>query len=197
MKIPLVGEGIPSSLGEVLVQDQHGEERRLASTWEGHATLLVFLRHFGCIGCNENLASIQPRLEELTALGVRVALVGNGAAHYIEPFVQRHGLSIERMDVLTDPSLRVYREAGLKRSLWGTFGLPGIRDFLKGFSKGHFQNRVEGDVQQQGGAILLDSGGIVHLYHRSLSLGDHASMHDVIDAALRITAQQVPASVFI
>ncbi len=65
MSTPRVGEAVPEALERCTARDSEGREVRLGSLWREQHTLLVFLRHFGCIGCTENVALLHPRFHEL------------------------------------------------------------------------------------------------------------------------------------
>ncbi|MCZ6626185.1 MAG: peroxiredoxin-like (seleno)protein, partial [Deltaproteobacteria bacterium] len=55
-----------------------GTNVRLGDYWIKRPTLLVFLRHFGCMGCSQHVNELSPRLLELYNLGMRTVFVGNG-----------------------------------------------------------------------------------------------------------------------
>lgn len=171
---PNVGSRVPNKLFEAVVLDESGVERSLGSLWTGQPTLVMFLRHFGCIGCSENVSDLAPRLPDLRELGVQVVLVGNGAPMFIEGFKERFALNHSNVTVVTDPSLQVHQHALLRNSFWGVMGFAGIRDMLRAFTKGHFQKSVQGNNHQQGGSLFLDETGVVKFYHRNYSLGGHA-----------------------
>ncbi len=187
---PNIGSRVPGELSEAVVLDESGGEHPLGSLWQGQPTLLLFLRHFGCIGCSENVADLAPRLPDLRDLGVQVVLVGNGAPIYIAGFKDRFSLHHSNVKVVTDPSLKVYQLALLRNSLWGVMGFAGIRDMLRAFTKGHFQKSVQGNNHQQGGSLFLDESGVVMFYHRNYSLGDHASATEWMQPILQWKVRQ-------
>jgi hypothetical protein len=51
---------------------------------------------------------------------------------------------------------------------------------------------LEGDPQQQAGALLLDARGTLRWIHRSRSLGDHPPLGRVVAAALEAWASAHP-----
>lgn len=162
-----------------------GQEHQLRDFWEGKTTLVLFLRHFGCIGCSENMAELAPRFPELRDLGVHVLLVGNGAPHFIEGFVERFSLVYQHVQVVSDPSLQVHRHAGLLYSGWGVFGFRGLRDMLRAFSRGHMHGSNQGSNFQQGGTLLLDDAGVVRFFHRNPSIGGYAHSTEWMQAILQ------------
>jgi hypothetical protein len=171
-----------------------GSEAPLGSYLDG-PTLLVFLRHFGCIGCAAHVEELLPRLDELVAAGLQVVFVGNGAANFIDGFVDRFGLGDRPIVVVSDPTLRAHHLAGLQRSWWGTLGPSALVDLIRLKFAGLSGSALEGDAAQLGGLLLLDGRGDVVLQHRARSLGDHLPTSDVIDAALSLMARKSPVLV--
>jgi hypothetical protein len=88
--------------------------------------------------------------------------------------------------VVTDPTLQAFEAAGLVRSLWSLAGPRAVAFKLRGLAAGHVQDRVEGDLRQQGGVLVVDREARVAYRWRDRSLGDHAPMGDVVDAAMRV-----------
>ena len=90
--------------------------------------------------------------------------------------------------LLTDPSLRTYKAASLKRSIGATFNLGLLSSARRAFSKGFRQKGVQGDAWQQGGVFVLDRGGEVIYSQRSTNAGDHADPDAVLDALAGLAA---------
>ena len=59
---------------DATVLDSAGRALRLGALLEG-PTLVIFLRHWGCVECSLLLTALGPRLEEIASLGVRVVMV--------------------------------------------------------------------------------------------------------------------------
>jgi peroxiredoxin len=193
--LDLSGRSVPPELGEATVLDREGRPHRLGSCWERGPCVVVLLRHFGCIGCDVTVTELAPRLDEIHAAGARTVLVGNGAATSIEGFVERHALADKPVSIFTDPSLAVFRAAGLVRSAWATYGPRSIADYTRAVVAGFVPRKTEGDVLQQGGTLVVDAGGRVVLHRVARSLGDHADASDLVDAALSLAARASPVRV--
>jgi peroxiredoxin len=185
-----VGEAVPEALASAEVLDAAGGAHRLGEAWAGAPAVVVFLRHFGCIGCSEQVTELAPRLRELAELGVKTVLIGNGAADFITGFIERHALSDKPVSLFTDPSLNSFRAAGLLRSWWRAAGPRALIDIARALGRGHRGHAREGDTAQQGGALVVGGDGRVALHHVNRSLGDHAAAADLVDAALAIAAQK-------
>ena len=186
-----VGERVPDALETCSVFDPDGGPIALSNFWSAGPALLVFLRHFGCIGCSEQVVGLTPRLAEMDAMGIRVVFIGNGAPHFIENFIERFALSERKVEIVTDPVLAAYTAAGLRRSAWAAFGPVAMLDVLRAFGQGHINRLGEGDNLQQGGAILVDTDGTVAWHQRSRSLGGHARAVEIVDAAMRLIMKKI------
>jgi peroxiredoxin len=197
MPTPRLGDPVPREIAEARVLSAHGEPVPLGSFWKGGPCLVVLLRHFGCVGCAEQVTELAPRLPELARAGVRTILVGNGSPDQLVAFVQRHALSGAPVEVTTDPSLAVYAALGLHRSAWATIGPRALVDLARALAAGHPHRRhrpTEGDYTQQGGVLLVDGRGTVRFFHRSRSLGDHAATGDLVEAALKLRIEESGAA---
>ncbi len=192
-----VGKLVPPALAEaVVLRPGLGESDAaeagtvvLGTLWADRACALVFLRHFGCPACAENVEGLLPRLAEMRALGVGVALVGSGEAAHVGPFAALTGLEGRPAEVLTDPTLAAYRAAGLVRSAWSTFRPVSLYRVARAMALGHPHDRPLGDPLQQGGTLLVDRGGRLAFYHRNESVGDHSPPVELVDAALAVAAR--------
>lgn len=187
----VVGEPVPAALGGAEVIDSKGASHRLASRWSGGDALLVFVRHFACVGCAEHLAALRPRLSEITRLGVSAAIIGSGSADQLAAFIEREDLAALDLACFTDPTRTAYRAAGFQRSVWGTFGPIAIGQLVRGYTRGFTNGRPQGDLHQQGGTLYVRQDGTLAFYHRAHHLGDRARLVDVVDVALAERARAV------
>lgn len=187
-----VGKLIPESLASSTVLDREGRQIVLESFWAEGPALLVFMRHFGCLCLSAQITELSPRLFELHQLGIRTVFIGNGAAHFIDGFIERFGLADKKVEIVTDPPLASFRAAGLLRSWWATYGPRGLWDAIRAWGAGHVNQSVEGDSLQQGGTVLVDANGRIVWYHRDASRGGHAPSGDIVDAAMRLILKQYP-----
>ena len=106
------------------------------------------------------MAELRSRAEEFEKAGARLAIVGNGSPQMAKAFGARSGLPVS-VTLLTDPTLRSYAEAGLKRSALLTLGPRGWLPYIRTLRKGFRQGRLAGDPWQQGGAVVIAPGGRV------------------------------------
>ncbi len=179
---------MPEALLDAVVTDAEGRRRPLRDLVGGRASVVVFLRHFGCVGCSKHVAAIAPRLHELELLGVNVVMVGNGRPENIAGFVARHGLEGAGVTIVSDPERGSYGAAGLRRAWLGTFGGRALYSQLRALGEGYQQHRSDGDHLQQGGAVVVDERGLITYAHRSEYIADNAEPVELVDAALRAVA---------
>jgi peroxiredoxin len=179
------GSDVPPELGSAAVVSRDGQSRELGSFWAEGPCLVLFLRHFGCPTCAAQVAEISPRLAELSRMGLCVVLVGNGSPDQLAAFAERSRVAQRKVELVTDPSLRAYRAAGLVRSRWGTIGPRALAGAARAMIAGYPHAAPLGDALQQGGALLVDRSGKVAFHHRNLNVGDHATANDMVGAALR------------
>lgn len=175
---------LPDALRSCEVHSADGQSTPIGDIVRGQPTLLLFVRHFGCIGCSENIGLIAPRFRELSALGVRVAIIGCGTPNFIDGFIERHHLVGEPCEVYSDPSLSAHNHAALRYGHWGGLGPRAWAEMARAFVAGHVSGPIEGDTKQQAGAVFVDQDAVVQLYHRAESLGDHVDTRQLVDAAI-------------
>jgi peroxiredoxin len=190
-----VGKRVPYDVSNARVLDASGAEVRVGSFWDRAACLLVLLRHFGCVGCAVQVRELAPRLFEMSRAGARVVLVGNGSVEQRAAFVARSAFEGAPALLVTDPSLRLYGALGLVRSAWATLRPRSLFEEARALAKGHPYRTPEGDLMQQGGALLVDRAGVVRLFHRSRSVGGHPPASDLVDAVVRLALEERRPSV--
>ena len=183
-----LGEGVPAGLAEAIVLYPHGARKRVRDFWNERRCLFVFLRHFSCPGCSEQIALLSPHLPELHEARVRIVLVATSAPARIPEFAKRMHLENAQIDVVTDPTLAAHKSAALIRSMWSTFGPASLRSTIRLYREGgHSAERDpgDGDVLQQGGALLVDTSGSVLFHHANAHMTDHMPMNTVCELAFR------------
>ena len=193
--IDLAGKPAPASLADAEALDASGASHRLGEYWADRPSVLVLVRHFGCIGCSAAVADLAPRLREIALAGATTVIVGSGPPTSLAAFAERNALDDKPVTILTDPSLAAYRAAGLVRSAWGTFGPRAVVDYVRAFTSGFSSRAADGDLLQQGGALVVDAGGRVTLHRVYESLGEHVDASDLVDAALALAARSSPLRV--
>lgn len=127
--------------------------------------------------CREQVAHFSTHRDALDRLGVGVFAIGNGTPAMAADFVRQFSVPYP---VFTDPERRSYQAAGMKRNFG--LGLKTLSRGLRAVRQGHSQGRTKGDPWQQGGVLLVDTGGAIRWQHTDSDAGDHASMASVLEA---------------
>jgi peroxiredoxin len=167
------------SLEDLNLLDPEGQPVRLGDFWRDRPVLLVFIRHFGCLFCRDQVHELRGVLDRIRAAGTELVVVGNGRPWFAKAFRDSEGLDFP---LVVDPDLVAYRAAGLRRGLLDTLGPRSLMHAVKAFSRGHRQGKVQGDPWQNGGAFLVQPDGKVTYRHISREAGDHAPLDAVLQA---------------
>lgn len=143
--LPVSGVGLaPGTL-----QDQLGEG----------ITLLVFLRHFGCMFCRETISDLRSA-SEADADFPRVLFFFQGSATEGRAFLRRYWPGV---CAVADPDLRLYEMFGVRRaSLTEALGpavLIGARSRAK--KKGHENGSRMGDIWRMPGVFAVEGDEIL------------------------------------
>jgi hypothetical protein len=167
------------ALGTATVLDAAGEQVRLADQWSEHPAMIVWLRHFGCVFCREQVAEIRASRGDIEARGAGIAFIGNGTARAAAWFQKRFAPD---STVLTDPDLVSYRAIGARSGLASTLGPAAWGAGIRAFRSGARQTMTKGHAYQQGGLVVMAPGNKVLYQHISRAAGDHAPVSDVLAA---------------
>jgi len=128
-------------------------------------TLVIFLRHLGCVYCRESLSELKRLRSEIEGRGVRLALVHMGSDDQARKVLEVFGL--DDLERFSDPERQLYGAFGLERSNLGRLFAPAtLLDMLKtsfssNISLRHSVGKVIGDALQMPGVFLLSDGQIV------------------------------------
>lgn len=119
--------------------------------------------------------------------GVRIVVVGCAPARFIKPFVADTKFPY---DLYSDPNRELYSKLGLVNKLGGLGGSksPHVKSsitggILKSTWRGLKSMRMQGDVKQQGGALVLGPGDELVYAHQDANPADHAPIDVLLQAA--------------
>ena len=129
--------------------------------------------------CKQQVAQLRGIVDRIHEHGAELVAVGNGNAKQAAAFVKSEQVSFP---LVTDPSLRTYRAAGLKSGLLTGVSLGVLGRGLRAFSGGFRQSRTQGHPLQQGGAFVFDAGGRELYRYLSKEAGDHPDPDDFLAA---------------
>jgi peroxiredoxin len=180
----------PERALDVALTRLDGTTASIGSLARGGPLLVVLTRHFGCPGCSRTVTELVARLDELAALGVRVAVVGPGSTEHARGFLARHGLpEIDpRWELLCDPDGRAYAALEMHRSTWAAYGPAGLLAQARLAAQGFLARGPQGDTTWLGGWLLVDRGELVTARH-TRRVADSPRAIDLFDDVLRFAAR--------
>ncbi len=143
----------------------------------GKITLLVFLRHLGCLPCREHAMQLCQRHDELVQLNTQVVIVSFGTLLATQAWMEEVCGSFQ---VVLDPDQSMYRAYRLEKSLVRSRNLNTLWAYIKLIAAGRKLQPKQGDTTQLGGDFVIDSHGIIRLAHPSRDPADRPAVDDVL-----------------
>lgn len=156
---------------DMLITLSDGRSVRLTDLAAEKPLVLVFLRHFGCIFCRENVAQL--RLHPT----LNVVFVAMGSAEQTERF--RQSMRSPHL-FIADPELKLYEAFGLGKGTGRQLLNPKV--FARGFGatlRGHWVGLPIGDPWQMPGMFKIEIDGTVSWEYRSLDAADNAPVAEI------------------
>lgn len=179
---------VPSALLDATVLDAEGAPVRLATVWADRPTVVVLLRHFGCLFCKEQAAEMSAVGDEIERLGAGMVFIGSGSPQYAKWFQEDYA---PRWPVYSDTGLVTYQALEARRGLVSSANPRTVWLSLRALLRGYRQGKTQGDQYQQGAvAVITPDGGMPYL-HISEVAGDHPRPSDVLSVlrGLRVAAR--------
>jgi peroxiredoxin len=170
---------VPQALLDATVLDTAGAPVHVASLLAGHTTVVVLLRHFGCLFCKEQAADMSAIGDEIEGLGARMIFIGSGSAQYAQWFQEDYA---PRWPVFSDAELATYRALEARRGLRSSSNLRTMWLTLRALRRGFRQSATRGDAFQQGAVAVVTAAGEMPYLHVSEVAGDHPRPVDVLGA---------------
>lgn len=136
-------------------------------------TLLVFLRHFGCIFCRETVADLRA-VAEADPGYPKVLFFFQGPSTEGRAFLRRYW---PEAHAVSDPDQRFYAAFGVERgSVLQMFGPSVWRSHARAARKGHSNGDRSGDVWRMPGVFLVRGEYVVwsHTYRHAADHPDFA-----------------------
>jgi peroxiredoxin len=167
-------------LPDIALADANGRPVELSSL-RGRGTLILFLRHLGCLPCREHLLQV---VAAQAWLGVRVACVTFSKPGLLEGFRRELGLDADTI-LLSDHSREAYRAFGFERGsirrVW--LDLRVWRRYAHLIAHGRRPRLAHQDTLQLGGDVLSDASGRIVWIYRSSGPEDRPRVEDLRQAA--------------
>lgn len=114
---------------------------------------------------------------QILALGAGAVLIGHGTVEQARAFAEAQSLPFP---VLTDPTRRSYLAAGFLSGLGTVLSLKTLRSGVRAFRQGFRQSATQGELLQQGGALVIAPSGETLYHFVSQAAGDLPPMEEVL-----------------
>ena len=167
-----------------LVTLDSSDELRLAEILNSAVGALVFLRHFGCVFCREQLTELGKTDSPITFVGRGTpddARKLRGEIGFIRPMI-------------CDIQGRLFEEAGCAQGKLSQLGgLPTVKSGLRALSKGNRFHRPQTDPRQLGGTLVIQPNGEIMWRYMSKFAGDHPTLGQIqtaVEQAKRILSSR-------
>ncbi|XP_047447444.1 peroxiredoxin-like 2C [Mugil cephalus] len=176
---------------DCLIYDGRGVPIPFKTLYQDRKSVIVFVRNFLCYSCKEYVDDLSkiPR-EALQDADIRLVVIGQSAHHHIEPFRKLTGYPYE---IYVDPERCIYQKLGMKRGeTFSESAQPSphvksgvvvgqLKSIWRAMSSPAFD--FQGDLHQQGGAIIIGPGSQVHFSHFDMNRLDHMPINWLLQLA--------------
>lgn len=153
-------DNLPASVQLLMAHVGDPTHRSLLDLTAAQPTLIVFLRHLGCVFCRQMLGDLRDQRAEIERAGVRMALVHMASDRQAELVFKLYGL--DDVPRFSDPDRSLYVAFGLRRV---TVRELISTDLLKRGLEAcvhdrHAMGIPRGDPMQMPGVFIVDRGWV-------------------------------------
>ncbi|KAM7017709.1 peroxiredoxin-like 2C [Tautogolabrus adspersus] len=176
---------------DCLVYDRHGVSIPFKKLYQDRKSVIIFVRNFLCYSCKEYVDDLSkiPR-EALEDADIKLVVIGQSAYHHIESFCLLTGYP---HDMYVDPARCIYQKLGMKREETFTDSAHASPHVKSGLIMGQMKSiwramtsplfDFQGDLHQQGAAIIAGPGSHVHFAHFDTNRLDHMPINWLLQLA--------------
>ncbi len=183
------GEAIPAELTGRMVSGVNLSPGSLGDQLTDDVTLLIFLRHFGCIFCRETLTDMREYAEKDSHFP-RALFFYQGSPTEGRAFLRRYWPELR---AVADPEQRFYQGFGVDHGgLVKMFGPKVWSARSKAKAKGHENGDRSGDIWRMPGAYLVQAGRVIWA-HQYRHAADHPSYEEISSLAASASGAATPA----
>ncbi|KAM9360797.1 peroxiredoxin-like 2C [Symphorus nematophorus] len=176
---------------DCLIYDRHGVAIPFKKLYQDRKSVIVFVRNFLCYSCKEYVEDLSKIPKDVLAdADIRLVVIGQSAHHHIEPFCSLTGYPYE---IYVDPERCIYRKLGMKREERFTDSAHPSPHVKSGMFMGQMKSiwramtspvfDFQGDLHQQGGAIIAGPGSHIHFSHCDSNRLDHMPINWLLQLA--------------
>lgn len=150
-----------------VVTTETGETRDLSEFYKDKPLVLVFLRHFGCIFCREQITGLRPYGD------LNIVFVSMGRVNEAAEFKERMEIP---QTILSDPNKLLYEAFGLRRGSFSQIVSPTItRKSIQAFKMGSRPGMLKQDPWMMAGVFRVEPDGEVSYCHYASDISDNLS----------------------
>jgi len=173
----MIATGSPAP--DLELQTTDGDAVRLSTAWAERPAVLVFIRHFGCVFCRQQILDLRSNVSKFAAAGVNLALVTQGEPGETKDFVAKYRWPGE---TFCDPGRAAYEAYGLGMATLSEAISPGVVVAAgRAALRGAFQGRVHGgEGRQMPGLFIVDTAGVVRYAHPFRHAGDQPTSRELL-----------------
>ena len=173
----------------ITVLDVNNNSVPITSLWSSHTVIVVFVRHFLCIDCQDYFAAVWSAFSrtDFAHAGVQLIIIGCGTPKLARSLAEDLGAyGHPAFAIYTDPERVAYQALGLVYKNQFEFGLC-LRGMVRTAQKMLTKCWCichSGDAKQNGGVFVLEKGTGRSLFaHVDQRPNDHAPVDVVLKAA--------------
>ncbi|MBI1333045.1 MAG: AhpC/TSA family protein [Armatimonadetes bacterium] len=149
----------------IVVTLDSGKTRDLSEFYKDRPLVLVFLRHFGCMFCREQIAGLRPYKQE------NIVLVSMGKVSEAAEFKSKMEIP---QTIISDPNKQLYEAFGLRRGSVSQIVSPTVaRRSIAAFKAGHRAGMLKNDPWMMAGVFRVDPDGEVSFAHYASDIADN------------------------
>ncbi len=185
------GENVPNELAQAIVLYPHGARKRVSDFWSERSCLFVFIRHFACARAAASRSRFSRRISVSSReASVRIAF-SSRRGHSRPASPSSRGACTSSTRRSTSSPIRPFA----RTTRPGSFDRSDRRSARARSDRRSASTRTvsvlpscdpgDGDVLQQGGALLVGRDGDVLFHHVSAHMTDHMPMRTVCDVAFQ------------
>ncbi|CAN5680950.1 hypothetical protein BH23CHL5_BH23CHL5_07920 [soil metagenome] len=157
-----------------------GKIVNLSAVWSSFDgdTVLVFLRHFGCIFCRQHAKELSASAERIRLAGGQVVLIGMETPQEAAEFARNQDVPFP---VLSDADRSAYRAYGLPEGSIGQLAGPKVvAASLRAVANGAGVGKAVGNRRQLPGTYIVDNAGVIRFAKPAAHAGDVATVLEIL-----------------
>ncbi|CAG09571.1 unnamed protein product, partial [Tetraodon nigroviridis] len=173
------------------VFDRHGVSLPFKNLYQHGKSVIIFVRNFLCYTCKEYVEDLSKIPEDvLKDAGIRLVVIGQSLHRHIEAFCSLTGYPYE---MYVDPDRYIYQKLGMRREETFTDSAQPSPHVKSGVFAGQMKSiwramtgpifDFQGDLHQQGGAIITGPGAQVLFCHFDTNRLDHMPINWLLQLA--------------